>query len=266
MRGGIRGFRAQVSRQGLVSAVKTDLHKAALSGLELVFRLDLEPSLRSLAASMKLQSVDGLEILKNLGPGFAGAEPGATELSLDVPSSDERELGAHTRFSAYPFDFGMDASHLRLLGGLVRALRPSRVVETGVADGNSTRTILRTLASNGVGRLTSFDVFPDVGSAVDSDLRERWDLVILPRVGRRRQLVEKVASLGPVDLFLHDSDHSYSWQTFEYKLAFQSLRPGGLLVSDDIDASFAFIDFVVRTNSEAFACVGASKVMGVILR
>jgi predicted O-methyltransferase YrrM len=49
--------------------------------------------------------------------------------------------------------------------------------------------------------------------------------------------------LGEIDFFIHDSEHSYECMTFEYQQAWKYLKPGGLLVSDDISWNASFDDF-----------------------
>jgi len=39
--------------------------------------------------------------------------------------------------------------------------------------------------------------------------------------------------VNKIDLFLHDSDHGYENQAFEYAWAWENVRPGGLIMSDD---------------------------------
>jgi predicted O-methyltransferase YrrM len=46
--------------------------------------------------------------------------------------------------------------------------------------------------------------------------------------------------IGPCDIWLHDSNHGQTWQSFEYSLAWNLLAPGGVLLSDDVDASPAW--------------------------
>lgn len=256
----------QVRRQGFFSAIRTDFHEAILSGIEIFFRTELEPSLSELARSVVRQSVNSSEIL-----GLVAKELSQTAApSPNAPQTPEvggLNSNSSSRLPyAYPDNFGMDREHLDLLGEIVRLTRPLRVVETGVADGFSSRAILQALDTNGAGQLTSFDVFEDVGSAVDSSLRERWELEILPKRGRKVFLSDRLSSICPIDIFLHDSDHSYGWQSFEYKIGFSALRPGGILISDDVDASYAFIDFVRRTRALALACVGSTKVMGIVVK
>lgn len=121
---------------------------------------------------------------------------------------------------------------------LIRLLGPEIVVETGVGAGVSSRTILEAMEENNKGRLISIDLptpntelLPEVGYLVPTELRHRWDL----RVGPSRRLLPQVLEeLGEIDIFQHDSRHSYNNQLREYRTAWQFIRSGGILVSDDI--------------------------------
>jgi len=131
---------------------------------------------------------------------------------------------------------------------LVRHQRPERVVETGVGHGVTTRFILAALEQNGVGRLWSIDLPPlierhlevEVGVAVPDALRGRWTLV---RGSSRQRLRPLLATLGSIDLFLHDSMHTTRNLRFELVQAWPVLRAGGVVVADDIDYNRAFGEF-----------------------
>jgi predicted O-methyltransferase YrrM len=140
------------------------------------------------------------------------------------------------------------------LYAIVRAAKPLVVVETGVASGLSSVHILRALDRNGFGTLHSLDlpnvqegsVLPDgrtSGWIVPESLRDRWKLqlgdtwVLLP---------ELLQSLDRLDLFLHDSDHSYEAMLFEFEQAYPKLEPGGLLLSDDTHLHAAWDDFCAK--------------------
>jgi hypothetical protein len=56
----------------------------------------------------------------------------------------------------------------------------------------------------------------------------------------KKNLLKTVDNFGEVDLWLHDSNHSYLWQNMEYELALSKLGNRGILISDDIDASLAW--------------------------
>ena len=49
-----------------------------------------------------------------------------------------------------------------------------------------------------------------------------------------------------VNVFYHDSEHSYQNMTFEYEWAYDHLKPGGILASDDVDWNEASLDFTRR--------------------
>jgi len=121
---------------------------------------------------------------------------------------------------------------------LVRLLEPDIVIETGVGAGVSSWTILHALEENNAGRLISIDLptpnselLPDVGYLVPKLLRHRWDL----RTGASQKLLPQILSeLGEIDIFLHDSRHSYSNQIREYECSWPFIKHGGMLISDDI--------------------------------
>ena len=144
----------------------------------------------------------------------------------------------------------------------VRALRPKVVVETGVAAGFSSAHILQGLADNGEGHLHSIDLptldphgrvnvdgvsdrvhvgsVGETGGVIPPRLRGRWTLLLGSSTERLAPLLD---SLPELDIFFHDSDHSYANMLAEFELAWPHLRPGGLLVADDIGWGRAFDHF-----------------------
>jgi len=143
-------------------------------------------------------------------------------------------------------------------------LKPERVIETGVSEGRSSRALLSALQANSSGHLLSFDIEPEVGSLVETPLRARWTFHQLP--GRQRSLAFEKAlkDFAPIDLFFHDSHHTYGWQSLEYRLAWNSLAEGGFLTSDDVDSSFAFLDFCKRNSVTPDILVGDAKLFGAV--
>ncbi|MGA8711068.1 MAG: class I SAM-dependent methyltransferase [Thermoplasmata archaeon] len=153
----------------------------------------------------------------------------------------------------------------QFLRGFVRSVRPKRFLETGVADGVSSRIILDALEENGDGRLCSVDVHPQAGKlARASPAVHRWQFVALPRRGRAAAFRRTIHAWRPLDVFLHDSDHSYPWQTFEYREAWSALAPGGWLLSDDIDGSYAFLDFAVGHELKPWVLLGSRRLFGIL--
>lgn len=146
---------------------------------------------------------------------------------------------------------------------MVRAIRPDTAVETGVeTGGGSTLSTLRALRVNGKGRLISIDLpVVDPQGTLNSDgrldgahvesaeatgreipdyLRDRWNLVL---GNAKAELPKVLEGVGSIDLFFHDSDHSYAHQMWEYRTAWPYLRRGGVLASDDVEWTPAFVEF-----------------------
>ena len=162
---------------------------------------------------------------------------------------------------SYPGHFRMEGASLLATYALVRLRKPDVVVETGVANGESTYFLLSALERNGHGRLISIDVASDVGSIVPREDRGRWTLIVLSRPFSR-SFRREFAHLAPFDIFIHDSCHDYRWQSLEYSLALDRLRHDGMLLSDDVDWSYAFIDAVKQAGRDAFALIDGRKVFG----
>jgi predicted O-methyltransferase YrrM len=153
----------------------------------------------------------------------------------------------------------------KLLYLAVRALKPELVVETGPFNGTASAFLLQALEDNGAGRLLSFDL-PDAADALDvrlpagrepgwlvpDRLRRRFELVL---GDTRTTLRPRLAAEPPVDLFLHDSLHTTRQMLFEYRAAWRRLRPGGLLLSDDVSWNRAFWAFT-KVHRVPFQHVG----------
>ena len=130
-----------------------------------------------------------------------------------------------------------------VLYNISRTLRPGIVVETGVASGVSSSYILCSLEKNKHGTLHSLDLSGqerESGWIIPDYLRHRWQLILGRSSDRLSPLLEK---LGMIDVFLHDSEHSYQNMLWEYQTAWAYLRKGGLLLSHNIDSNDAFSDF-----------------------
>jgi Methyltransferase domain len=154
---------------------------------------------------------------------------------------------------------------------LLRDLCPEVAVETGVCNGVSTAFLLLALEDNGTGTLHSIDL-PEIageeyeegtfwdgkggavippgkepGWMVPPALRERWELVLGRSQDELPPLLERV---GPIDFFMHDSEHSYECMSFEFHAAWEALRDGGMLVADDVNVNTAWAEFVREVGRE----------------
>jgi predicted O-methyltransferase YrrM len=124
---------------------------------------------------------------------------------------------------------------------LVRALRPRVVVETGVCYGASSAYILEALEANHHGELYSIDLGntkdePPSDYLVPWKLTRRWHLCI---GDSKRLLPSLLEQLGAIDLFHHDSLHTYEHMMWEYETAFPRLSPTGVLSSHDVNATLS---------------------------
>jgi predicted O-methyltransferase YrrM len=138
---------------------------------------------------------------------------------------------------------------------VTRALKPELVLETGVCYGVTSAHFLQALKMNGRGELHSIDLPPlgkngdaYVGTLVSRELRQSWTV---HRGTARRLLPKLLTSLGQIDLFLHDSLHTYRNMRMEFAKAWPKLRPGGVLISDDVDGNAAFRELAKRHDVAA---------------
>jgi predicted O-methyltransferase YrrM len=190
---------------------------------------------------------------------------------LDEPFEDA-EFFAHLRESEHIFSEAQIASadfyakKVLLQYALVRAVKPAVILETGVASGVSTAYILLALKKNARGKLDSIELgdtayLPpgrEPGWMVPNSLRDRWTM----HIGDSRTLLQPIAQkLAPLDIFIHDSLHTYDHMMFEYSEAFPFIRPGGILISDDALWNAAFNEFSARVHAPESRIVRGVGVM-----
>jgi predicted O-methyltransferase YrrM len=139
---------------------------------------------------------------------------------------------------------------------LIREYKPEVIVETGINSGFSSYFILKALQDNKIGKLYSID--PDkiikktgreIGWFVPNELRDRWEIIYGLSCD---QLIPLLDKLGSIDMFLHDSEHSYKNMLFEYNTTWKYLKSGGMLLSDDVFYSLAFKKFVSNKYSNVY--------------
>lgn len=135
---------------------------------------------------------------------------------------------------------------------LTRIRRPSVVVETGVCYGVTSAFLLKAIQVNGGGVLHSIDL-PPLGRAADDfvgrlvapALRGNWQL----HRGRSEDLLpEIVREKGPVNLFVHDSLHTYRNMRREFETVTPSLAPDGAILADDVETNCAFAEWVSHSS------------------
>ena len=152
-----------------------------------------------------------------------------------------------------------------LLYVLVKSKKPQLLVETGVANGISTNAIMSALEEdNSSGSLSSFDVLPETKDAYTG--KGKWNFHLLDKKRTHKQLSVAVGNSPLVDIWLHDSNHGYRWQKFEYLLALSRLKEDGVLISDDIDASPAWGELAKSHFRESYIIFDSRKFVGIAFK
>jgi Methyltransferase domain len=124
---------------------------------------------------------------------------------------------------------------------IVRALQPDNVVETGTHLGLGSCVIAAALLRNGHGRLTTIDIDSDSGYLID----EPWASVIDRRIGSS---VHELANLSDVEMFLHDSLHTYEYESQELAAVEPNLRSDAIVLSDNAHDSAALSNWAERNG------------------
>jgi cephalosporin hydroxylase len=161
------------------------------------------------------------------------------------------QLPPWSEFHAEVADFlastGQSNVPMRELYILIRGLKPEIVIETGVARGGSTATILEAMDKNQKGELHSIDAtkFRDprendgytpemIGTIMRIRQHPRWRFHegfsqdVLPKLVREFSEAQK-----KVGLFIHDSDHGPECVKFELFAVSPAIAPGGFVASHD---------------------------------
>ena len=145
---------------------------------------------------------------------------------------------------------------------LVRLYRPAVCLETGVFYGGNTCFILNALRRNNFGELISIDLpankiesskrhflvgdgedIPqelDSGFLIHKSLKNKWDFIR----GDSLQEIPKIEK--KVDMYVHDSEHSFEFIQKEMSLIWNKLTDNAIIVADDLDWSNGFFAFCVE--------------------
>jgi predicted O-methyltransferase YrrM len=153
------------------------------------------------------------------------------------------------RRDTYGAEGAMGALDCAALYALTRWLRPVVVVESGGFVGMSSAFILKALADEklATAKLYSIELSEECeqGALIPDDLRSSGRF--MPMCGRIEDFLKDDQLPASIDMFLHDSSHSYRHMVWEFRQFWPRLRDGGLLVSHDVQMNAAFPEFVTST-------------------
>src|SRR5256885_13930216 len=154
------------------------------------------------------------------------------------------------RRDAYGSEGVMGALDCATLYALTRWLRPAVIVESGGFIGMSSAFILKALADE---KLTTARLYSiewsencEQGALIPDELRSASGGFV-PLPGKVEDLLRRDQLPSSIDMFLHDSSHSYRHMFWEFQEFWPRLRDGGLLVSHDVQMNAAFPEFVAKT-------------------
>ena len=155
-----------------------------------------------------------------------------------------------------------------LLYCLVRQIKPEVVIETGICSGRSSSSILEAMKDNNRGTLYSIDLprmfagggtsmvkssdgtkeyhstlaedADEPGWLVPAHLKKNWQKIL---GDSNVELPKLVSTLSKIDIFYHDSDHTYETMTNEMTTAWPKIPNGGIMIVDDANCTSAYQEF-----------------------
>ena len=113
---------------------------------------------------------------------------------------------------------------------IVRATRPSVVVETGTEKGLGSLVLAEALLKNSFGRLITIDMEPSSGLLIGEEYGGVIERVI-------EDSLSAIARIDRIDLFIHASDHSTEHGAREFELLTNRLTAKGIVISDNSDTT-----------------------------
>lgn len=157
---------------------------------------------------------------------------------------------------------------------VVRMLKPKAIVQTGVCNGLSSAFMMLALAKNGPeGTLHVVDMPPIFDSSDDNwKIKGKVYGVVIPEGKSSGWLVPDayrdryevlngdakdllpglLKKVGSIDMFYHDSDHTYDHMMFEFIESKKYLTKRGVIVSDDISWNSSLWDFADEYKAPSY--------------
>lgn len=202
----------------------------------------------------------------------------------DINEYLEKELGIFDHIKGrtvrgYAYSSGtVSKKQAHILYVFVRIKKPNIVVETGAGNGYSTAFLLKALHMNNTGKLYFID-FPEIeghhyfpddfykekgGAVIPQGKSSGW---LVPQylhnrlkiiLGKSQDVLPKLLKeLNSVDIFFHDSEHSYSGMNFEFEQIWPHLISDGILLAHDVNWNKAFIHFAREVKRKPFFIDGS---------
>ena len=182
-------------------------------------------------------------------PSYYGMWDAVARFAAGIRASDFMAEMIRRR-DAFGSEGVMGAIDCATLYGLTRWARPTVIVESGGYIGMSSAFMLKALADEklSTAKLYSIELSQecDQGALIPDELRSE-SAGFVPMRGKVEDFLERDQFPSSIDMFLHDSSHSYRHMLWEFRQFWPRLRDGGLLVSHDVQMNAAFPEFVTKT-------------------
>jgi predicted O-methyltransferase YrrM len=182
-------------------------------------------------------------------PSYYGMWDAVARFAAEIRTSDFMAEMVRRR-DAFGSEGVMGAIDCATLYGLTRWVRPTVIVESGGYIGMSSAFILKALADGklAAAKLYSIELSQECeqGALIPDELRSA-SAGFVPMRGKVEDFLEGDRLPSLIDMFLHDSSHSYRHMLWEFRQFWPRLRDGGLLVSHDVQMNAAFPEFVTKT-------------------
>lgn len=212
----------------------------------------------------------------------AGTVPGFDQVMERKAFIENYMADLGQRYHSHYLAGWVNLTDAQFLYWIVRKLKPKTVLQTGVSNGLSSAFMMLALAKNGAGGTLHVVDVPAVFNPADPNWTRSGQVFgfvipegktsgwMVPDIYRDRfevqtgdakallpQLVDRLAS---VDMFYHDSDHSYNHMAFEFEQAKRKLAPTSVVVADDISWNASLWDFADKYRLPAYNYCGSMGV------
>lgn len=129
---------------------------------------------------------------------------------------------------------------------LVRALKPTLVIETGIDKGLGgvliCAALLRNAAEGRPGIYVGTDIRPDAGFLVSGPYKAVGHILY------GDSLTSLMALHQPIDMFINDSDHDPAYEAREYRAVAAKLHQHSVILSDNAHSADALEHFAEETG------------------
>lgn len=190
--------------------------------------------------------------------------------NIQNPSKKYKKLYFNQKSKLFenPHTFGGGADQ-ELLYNLCQKKNIINILETGVASGWSTLSILLAIRKEKIKKLTSIDLqypYKDshkyIGLAIPDKLKNNnWNLVLGIDITILKKFRQKNKKF---DLVHYDSDKNYFSKIKSFNIIWELLNNEGYLISDDVSDNNAFINFANSKRVKFYIYKFESKFIGII--